>query len=287
MGALNMFERNARVFAAGLALAILAPPFAAQAAPRKGTPDKASQKDKETEGDARRLFREGDRLYSEGDYEGAVTAFERAYQLSGKEALKYNMANAYERLGRYDAALAALRDYLPHAQPEERDAVQRRIEKLQQRVDDQRAKAQPAAANAPASAAPAVTASAEPATADVPPDSGQPPPILGYVALGVGAVGLGVGTFFGIQALSAKSDAEDACAENDGTRRCPARAEDALDDARSKALIADVSLGVGVVAAAVGAYLVLRRGPEKSASSRMLRVSAGQRGGELRVIGTF
>ncbi len=288
-----MFEKRARAFTAGVALTMLVPLAAAHAAPGKAGKAAAAEKgkeDKEKEGEARRLFREGDRRYSEGDYEGAVTAFERAYALSGKEALKYNMANAYERLGRYEEALRALRDYLPHARPEERAAVQRRIEKLQQRVDEQLAKEKQneAKPSAPAASDASVNpGSAQSATADVPPDGGQKPPVLGYVALGVGAIGLGVGTFFGLKALSAKSDAEDDCAESDGTRRCPAAAAGAIDDTKSRALIADVSLGVGVVATALGAYLVLSSGAKKSTSSRVLRVGAAPRGGELRLIGTF
>jgi len=281
-----MLEKRGRAFIAGVVLTMLVPVATAHAAPDKA--GKASaEKAKAAEGEARRLFREGDRLYAEGDYEGSVSAFEKAYALSGKEALKYNMANAYERLGRYEQALDALRDYLPHARPEERDAVQHRIEKLQQRVDEQRAKAEQSESKPPAPAAPVAAGSGQPATADVPPDGAPKPPVVGYVALGVGALGLGVGTFFGLKALSSKSDAEDACMESDGTRRCPARAADALDDTESKALIADVSLGVGVVATALGAYLVLSGGSKESRSSSVLRVGAGARGGELRWIGTF
>ena len=280
-----MFEKKARALAAGAALAVLAPLTPAYADSGKAGKQEAS---KDTEAEARRLFREGDRLYAEGDYEGAVTAFEKAYELSHKEALKYNMANAYERLGRYEAALAALRDYLPHTKPEEQDVVRRRIEKLEKRVEDQRLKTQQAEVSTGSSPAPTVAPSSPPSpAADVPTEDKQPAPVLGYVLLGVGAVGIGVGTFFGLQALGEKSDAEDACVDASGGRRCPVGAQDSLDGAKSKALIADVSLGVGIVAAVVGGYLVLSSGSGKSASSRMLRVSGGNRGGELRLIGTF
>jgi tetratricopeptide (TPR) repeat protein len=284
-----MFDRHARVLAAFAALTVLAAQAPAFAESGKSKKVEAS---KDAEAEARRLFREGDRLYAEGDYEGAVTAFEKAYELSRKEALKYNLANAYERLGRYEAALTALRDYLPYTKPEEQDVVRRRIEKLEKRVEEQRLKAQEAQSNtgsAPGSTAPApaIAPNTPPPAADVPPGDSQPAPVLGYVLLGVGAVGIGAGAFFGVQALGDKSDAEDACADSSDGRRCPASAQGAVDDAKSKALIADVSLGVGIVAAAVGGYLVLSSGAEKSASSRLLRVSGGNRGGELRLIGTF
>ena len=69
------------------------------------------------EGDkrARELYIRGDKAYAEGDYEAALAAFEEAYELSGRHALLYNMANAHERLGEYDKALEKLRKFLPHA----------------------------------------------------------------------------------------------------------------------------------------------------------------------------
>src|SRR5687767_7995392 len=177
-----MFEKRTRALAVGTALSVLAPLLPARADSGKAGKQEAS---KGPEVEARRLFREGDKLYAEGDYEGAVTAFEKAYELSRKEALKYNLANAYERLGRYEAALAALRDYLPHAKPEEQDAVRRRIEKLEKRVEEQRLKAQQgqsSTASAPASTAPIAPGTPAPG-ADVPPADSQPAPVLGYVLL--------------------------------------------------------------------------------------------------------
>jgi tetratricopeptide (TPR) repeat protein len=285
MGALNMSERKARVLSAGAALAVLMHFLPAQAQPGSGNPTEVR---KDAENEARQSFREGDRLYAEGDYEGAVKAFEKAHALSGREALKYNMANAYERLGRYEAALSALRDYLPHTRPEEQDIVRRRIEKLEKRVEEQRLKAQQAELGNDGSPPVVAATPGGPAAADVPPSADPAStPVLGYVMLGVGALGLGVGTYFGLQALGDKSDAEASCVEAGSQRRCPARAQDSLDETKQKALIADISLGAGLLAGALGAYLVLSHGPKKAASSRMLRVGAGKRGTHLTLIGTF
>lgn len=275
-----MFERKTRSLATIAALTVLTPAMPAAAGTGEG------QQEAEAEAEARKLFREGDKLYAEGDYEGAVVAFEKAYELSKREALKYNMANAYERLGRYEAAIAALRDYLPHTKPEEQAVVRRRVEKLEKRVEDQRIKAQQAEVNSESSPPPAARSSAQ-ARANASVDEGTPAPVLGYAMLGVGAVGLGVGTFFGLRALGDKSDGEGACVDSSRGRLCPSSAQAALDGAQSKALIADVSLGVGIVASALGAYLVLSTGPEKSASTHILRVSGGSHGGEVRLIGTF
>ncbi len=58
---------------------------------------------------ARELYLQGDREYQAGRYEQAVAAFQEAYRLSGRPLLLFNLANAYERLGRYAEALEALR----------------------------------------------------------------------------------------------------------------------------------------------------------------------------------
>ena len=62
------------------------------------------------------------------------------------------------------------------------------------------------------------------------------------------AVGIGSFAIFGI---SGKSDVDDL-------QKCkPNCEEDKVDSARTKLIIADISLGVGVIAAAVSAYLFI------------------------------
>ena len=78
----------------------------------------------------------------------------------------------------------------------------------------------------------------------------------GYVALGGGALALGLGTVFGVQAFGKRSDAESLCASG----RCD-EGRSANDAGIRDGWISNVSLGVGVVAAVVGAYLLLREGP--------------------------
>jgi hypothetical protein len=78
------------------------------------------------------------------------------------------------------------------------------------------------------------------------------------IALGVVAVA-GI-TIFAIEGLSGKSDV-------DSLQTCkPHCAESAVDSARTKLIIADISLGVGVVAAAVSAYLFITRPKAPEAS---------------------
>jgi tetratricopeptide (TPR) repeat protein len=272
-----------------LTAVLMAPPVFAQGSKKKATPEH-----RESDAEARRLFKEGDKLYAEGDYEGAVRAFEKAYELSKQPALKYNLANAYERLARYEEALRALKEYEPHAGADERDVVKRRLAKLQERAEQQQAEkanratgdqapAQPAPSSEPAPVAP----NEQPSPPSASLDAASPTPVLGYVLVGVGALGVGAGAFFGVRALSTKSDAEQLCNESSGTRRCPASASDALSSNTRNAVIADVSIGVGLVAAAVGTYLIIKSKSARSETTAQLRAGAGPQGGALSLTGTF
>jgi hypothetical protein len=272
--------------AIALAAALGAPHVLAETAKKKPAPAQA-----DADSEARRLYKEGDKLYAEGDYEGAVRAFEKSYELSQQPALQYNLANAYERLGRYDDGVKALQAYEPHATGDEREVVRRRIKKLQERADQQRLEKKEAPATSagsePPSAAPAPVEETPAQPTDVAKPGASSPPILGYVLLGVGAVGLGVGSYFGLQALSTKSDAEGLCPDVSGKRTCPASADSTLSSNKRDAIVADVGFGVGIAAVAVGAYLVFAGGKPKETAAARLQPAAGPHGGGFSLIGTF
>lgn len=65
-----------------------------------------------------------------------------------------------------------------------------------------------------------------------------------YVTLGIAAVGAGVGTYFGIKALSAKSDFDDN------------PTADSADDAERNALFADMLFGVAITLGVTGVVLL-------------------------------
>lgn len=62
--------------------------------------------------EARALFQQGSMEYGKGRYEAAVERFRGAYRLSGKTALLYNIANAYERAGNFPKAILFLNRFL-------------------------------------------------------------------------------------------------------------------------------------------------------------------------------
>jgi hypothetical protein len=79
--------------------------------------------------------------------------------------------------------------------------------------------------------------------------------IASYAAFGLGAVGIGVGAFFGIDAMSKKSESDDNC-----TPGCNEKGVDLSHDARTSARISTVGFGVGLVSVGVGTWLFLTSG---------------------------
>lgn len=92
-----------------------------------------------------------------------------------------------------------------------------------------------------------------------PPGPVAPPPaahgdnslVPAFIVGGIGVVGLVSFAIFGISGKSDVSDLEKTCKPN-----C---AESDVDSARTKLIVADISLGIGVVALAVATYMILTR----------------------------
>jgi hypothetical protein len=102
----------------------------------------------------------------------------------------------------------------------------------------------------------AIEFGALPGTGDEEP-AGQPAtkatiPVATWVLGGAGVLALGSFAYFGISGASDASSLRSSCAPN-----C---ADSAVSDVRRKLLLADVSLGVGVVSLAVAGYLLLTAG---------------------------
>lgn len=91
---------------------------------------------------------------------------------------------------------------------------------------------------------------------------GSGPPAATYVLGALGIVALGVGGYFGYTAKTRADELEDC--RPDCTR-------DDADAMRQKALVADISFGVGVVALGVATVLWLGSGSSESASAQRLR----------------
>lgn len=194
----------------------------------------------DTDAEAHALFDAGEIAYNEGRWDSALEYFQRAYELSHRAPLLYNVGSAAEH-ARHDAvALDAFRSYLaavpdaPH-----RPAVEARIAVLEQAIA-QAGASEPSEPTEPA-----------PATAGSP--GADPAP---WITLGVGAavavagaVVLGVGF------------ADIATVQNaaDGTSLSAIR--DAHDQAPVLTGVGWAAIGVGVALAAAGLIWGLSTGP--------------------------
>ncbi len=105
----------------------------------------AESEDPDTEV-ARRHFEAGSAFYDQGNYERAIAEFEKAREAKPLPAFDYNVARAYDRLGRWREALDAYRRYIAGS-PSAPDVptVQARVHELERRVSPP-----PAPAPAPA-----------------------------------------------------------------------------------------------------------------------------------------
>lgn len=123
----------------------------------------------------------------------------------------------------------------------------------------------PPAASSSAPVAPASATASAIASASAPEVSSAPVAVapevtssmrrpLGYALGGAGAVALVVGGYFGLRALSTYDQAESRCMSHRG---CSAEAMDLREQAGTRARISDVSLGVGLLLAGAGGYLLL------------------------------
>jgi tetratricopeptide (TPR) repeat protein len=136
-----------RLLMAALAAAILA--YAAPAAAQ-------TQADEEA---AKAHFLAGSAYYEQANYNDAVKEFLEAHRLSKRPDLLYNISVCYERLGRWDDAIASLQQYLTE-RPDapDRAVIESRVTNYQTRRDQELARvvaAPPPIAAAPPTVAPA------------------------------------------------------------------------------------------------------------------------------------
>ena len=107
-------------------------------------------------------------------------------------------------------------------------------------------------------------------------------PISTWIALGVGTVALGSFTYFGLSARHDFNRLRGTCGGD-----CP---QPDVDRVRTKAIVADVSLGVSLVSFGIAAWTFFARGTTpSSAKSGTVRVDGGVfvGGGSLSISGAF
>jgi hypothetical protein len=228
-------------------------------------------------------FKVGKSLYESGRFAEAAAEWNRAYELSQRIELLYNVYVAYRDASDVPRAIDALRRYLQGAELD--DATRQNLQARLRAMEEANAKgpivavtpsadpaadpnaAQPVTApqptNEPALPEPAATPAPAQATA-----SSDDPSIAPYVLLGVGGALVIGAAVTGAIVLGNEQDLEDGCPGLDCSSD---ETIDKLDSTRTLAVVTDVLWITGAVAAGMGTALLLFSGgsdDERDAAAR-------------------
>jgi|GEM_PF-6414198 len=207
------------------------------------------------------LYTAGDAAYAAGKYSLAAAKFRAAYELSGRPQLLFNMANAYQQMGRYADAAESLNNYVSHAEPQERAAIRSRIAVLRHMAEVGHARAGKLR-----------QLEARLFVDEAERNSGKR---WAYTAWVGGAFALGLGVVFAERASDSADDALRDCVDTGGDPVCLSSARPRFRDERNHALVADISFGVGLVAVAAGVYLYLRAQSKERRARDLVRARIG------------
>jgi hypothetical protein len=213
-------------------------------------------------------FQAGASYYEAGEYENALREFTRAYELSQRPALFYNIAGCYQQLGDYANAVTYLERYLNEVSDiANRGNLETRLAHLRER-----ATATTTATTPDATSTTTDTTTTDTTTdpqvvpeavdpegggeADVSGGEGSGLRIGGFVGLGIGGAGVILATAFGVMALKERNSVADGCGMD---RSCMPGDVDRMD---KLALASDVGLAIGVAGLATGIVLLIVGGSD-------------------------
>jgi hypothetical protein len=205
---------------------------------------------------AKEEFRKAEAYFGSKDYGRAVDHYRRAYELSKRPKLLFNIGLASRLKGDRQASLEAFQAYLA-AEPRSRYAAeaQNEIAALQKDIAAEKARREPPPAAPPPEAPPPAsieTPAPAPApmarvdtTTDRPSDPGQTVRIAGLITAGAGVALIGTGVVFGLKARSAANELDGATTWK----------QDVFDSGQSANRNMSICLAVGAAAVATGAVL--------------------------------
>lgn len=204
----------------------------------------------EDEGRARALFNAGQTAFGEGRFAEAAGLWVRAYELSPRGALLYNIGNAYDRAGANEEALVHYRRYLEADPDTDKEAYLRsRIAVLEGIVASEEEPTPPE--EEPDEDTAAQPAATEPAVTEPTESSGRA--VLGGVLLGAAAAFAVVGAGTGGRALRERKALDGRCPEG----LCPESERSRADRTDRLALTTDIMLGAAGLVAVTGLLLLL------------------------------
>jgi len=222
----------------------------------------------ETDALAQRHFETGRAYFDRGRYEQALAEFQRAFELSGRTVLCYNLYLAHERLGNLAEAVDNLERYLADESVDS-STLQERLAALRERLE-----AEPR--EAPVEPEPPERVLPGDAVAVADGGGVSAPVVVSFAAAGVGVVAFGV---FGGLALAEDSRLASDCGADVGAHCQP----DDLSTLQGYALAADIGLGLAVAAGVLGLVLVLAEGEGDDSGVGEVALMPGLGGGSLQV----
>ena len=223
------------------------------------------------EREARSLYAAGEEAFGSGDYERALDYFERAYALSPRAALLYNIAASADRMRDDARALEAFREYLA----EEPDSARRA--EVEARIAYLEAADDPVEAEEPITEEPTAEPEATPSSGEI-----RVHPAAIATLVGAGVLFLSFGTFATLTAVEDQSLA-DSCGRNVGAM-CGPEQVGALE---AYGVVADVSWIAGAAAAVAGLVLLFVLPPEPEAPNLAVAPWLAPEGGGAAVWGQW
>ncbi|MEN9579781.1 MAG: hypothetical protein RJA70_2790 [Pseudomonadota bacterium] len=223
---------------------------------------------------ARRHFESGAAYFEQAEYDEALTAFQKAYDLSGRHLILRNISLAQERLGNLVAAVAALDEFLTkEPDGESAETIRLRRQDLWARLEQQRQElgAQPAAppeaSGAPPDsrpqAAPGDRAASERASGLPAEESNllldEPNLAPTYILLSIGGLSAAGALLTGVVANIEYNELKPICAR-DGCSNSE------IATGSSLALTSTILTGVSVLSVATGIVLWATTGSSSSSS---------------------
>ncbi len=192
---------------------------------------------------ARELYREGNSHYAAGRYEKASRAFLRGYKLSHLPGFLYNLANAYERMGKYQEAADKLDQYLQSPKAKDVVSVRERVHRLRAAAAERRRELRRQRALE------ARQQRTKRRQQDVSGNTRNPSTKKHLYWFAGGGVSLASTVIFGGLSEISATKAQAGCSSS-GV--CTREVEKHLKRERTFAAIADISLGVGVALVSTG-----------------------------------
>lgn len=248
-----------------------------------GTTPAHAQDGDDADARARELYENGARLYDEGLYEDAIAAWKAAHDLSERPLLLYNIANAYERIGKYQEALDHLNRYRALAPSSERETLERRMRNIERRLEEEKANQPATTTTEPTDTGPSMTVTK---TTPVRSTAGPHPAGIGLVV--GGGVGLALGGVFGGLALRERASARALCTEvATGDPLCPSEAKAHTDADRQWSLGGDIAFIAGGAALGAGVIVLIASATQPDKQALRLTPSVGPGGAAVLLQGRF